>query len=169
MRILFLILACGISTTAAAQRIAPAVDLAQEARAAEAAHVPLLVFYTQPDCPYCERARRDYLEPMIADPAERDRQRVVEVDITSGAPLTDFAGRRTTQARFAGSSHVRVVPTIAFVGARGEPLADPLVGLTLPDFYSTYLDRRIEQAREKLAGALTSRRPGRAPSATGGG
>lgn len=169
MRILFLILACGISATAAAQHIAPALNLAHEARAAQAAHVPLLVFYTQPGCTYCERARRDYLEPMIADPAERDRQRVVEVDITSGAPLTDFAGRKTTQAKFAGSNHVRVVPTIAFVGARGEPLADPLVGLTLPDFYSAYLERRIDQAREKLARALTSRRSGRAQSATGGG
>ena len=166
---LFLILACGFSATAAAQHIAPAADLAQEARAAQAAHVPLLVFYTQPGCTYCERARRDYLEPMIADPAERDRQRVVEVDVTSSAPLKDFASRKTTQAKFAGSNHVRVVPTIAFVGARGEPLADPLVGLALPDFYSAYLDRRIDQAREKLAPALTSRRSGRARSATGGG
>lgn len=169
MRILFSILACAVSTAAAAQHIAPAVDLAQEARAAQAAHVPLLVFYTQPGCTYCERARRDYLEPMIADSGQRDRQRVVEVDITSGAPLTDFSGRQTTQAKFAGSNHVHVVPTIAFVGARGVPLAEPLVGLTLPDFYSAYLDRRIEQAREKLARGLTSRRSGRAPSATGGG
>lgn len=169
MRILFFILACGISATAAAQHIAPALDLAREARAAQAAHVPLLLFYTQPGCTYCERARRDYLEPMIADPAERNRQRVVEVDITSGAPLTDFAGRKTTQAKFAGSNHVRVVPTIAFVGARGEPLADPLIGLTLPDFYLAYLERRIEEAREELARALTSRRSGHAPSATGGG
>jgi len=169
VRILCFILACAISATAAAQHIPAAVDLAREARAAQTAHVPLLVFYTQPGCAYCERARRDYLEPMIADPAERDRLRVVEVDITSSAPLTDFAGRQTTQAKFAGSNRVYVVPTIAFVGARGEPLADPLVGLTLPDFYSVYLDRRIEDARKKLARAITSRRSGPAPSATGGG
>ena len=169
MRRLFFILACGISATAAAQHISPAVDLAQEARAAQAAHVPLLVFYSQPGCSYCERARRDYLEPMIADPTARDRQRVVEVDVTSGAPLTDFVGRKTTQAKFSGSNHVRVVPTIAFVGARGEALADPLVGLALPDFYPAYLERRIDQSRRKLARALTSRRPGRARPATGGG
>lgn len=169
MRILFFILACTISATAAAQHIAPALNLAREARAAQAAHVPLLVFYTQPGCTYCERARRDYLEPMIADPGQREHQRVVEVDITSDAPLTDFAGRKTTPAKFADANHIRVVPTIAFVGGRGESLAEPLVGLTLPDFYAIYLDRRIEQARDKLARALTSRQPGLAPSATGGG
>ena len=169
MRVLFFILACAISATAAAQHIAPAQNLAREAREAQAAHVPLLVFYSQPDCAYCERARRDYLEPMIADPEQGKRQRVVEVDITSNAPLTDFAGRKTTQAKFAGANHIRVVPTIAFFGGGGESLAEPLVGLTLPDYYATYLDRRVEQARGKLARALTSRRPGRAPSATGGG
>jgi thioredoxin-related protein len=161
---LFFILACGLAAPAAAQGIAPASNLAREARAAQAARVPLLVFYTQPDCPYCERARRDYLEPMLADPAQRNRLRVVEVDITSGAPLVDFAGHRTTQTAFAGVVHVRFVPTIAFVGAGGQALAEPLVGLTLPDFYLTYLERRIDQAR-----ALISRPSGRARPATGGG
>jgi thioredoxin-related protein len=169
VRILFFILACSLAATAAAQRIVPASDLARAAREAQAAHVPLVVFYTQPGCPYCERARLDYLEPMIADPAARDRLRVVEVDITSSAPLVDFAGRRTTQAAFAGSARVHLVPYLAFVGAGGEALAEPLVGLTLPDFYLTYLERRIDQARERLAQALISPPSGRAASATGGG
>jgi len=169
VRILFFILACGIAASAAAQRIVPASDLARAAREAQAAHAPLLVFYTQPGCPYCERARLDYLEPMIADPATRERVRVVEVDITSSAPLVDFAGHRTTQAAFAGSTRIHLVPYLAFVGAGGEPLAEPLVGLTLPDFYLTYLERRIDQARERLARALISPPSGRAASATGGG
>ena len=94
---------------------------------------------------------------------------MVEVDITSSAPLVDFAGRRTTQAAFAGSARVHLVPYLAFVGAGGEALAEPLVGLTLPDFYLTYLERRIDQARERLAQALISPPSGRAASATGGG
>ena len=114
----FFILACSLAAPAAAQRIAPASDLAREAREAQAAH----------------------------------------------APLTDFAGRVTTQAAFTGSSHVRVVPTVAFVGAAGAALAEPLVGLTLPDFYLTYLERRIDQAR-----VLISPPSGRATRATGGG
>jgi hypothetical protein len=89
---------------------------------------------------------------------------MVEVDITSGAPLVDFAGHGTTQAAFARAAHVRLVPTIAFVGAGGKALAEPLIGLTLPDFYLAYLERRIDQAR-----ALISPPSGRAKPATGGG
>ena len=58
MRMLFFILACSLSASAAAQHIAPPSDLPREARAAQAAHAPPLVFYTQPDCSYSARARR---------------------------------------------------------------------------------------------------------------
>ena len=61
MRIAVLILACTLSATAFAQGITEARDLAREARDARRAGAPLVVLYTQPDCEYCERAKRDYL------------------------------------------------------------------------------------------------------------
>lgn len=145
------ILACALSQTVAAQTIDRAQDLARSAREAAAARVPLLVFYTQPGCPYCDEARRNYLGPMSADPARRASLRIVELDITSEAPLVDFAGHRTTRRAFARTQQVRFVPVVAFLGARGEPLARPLIGLTVPDFYQTYLDRRIEEALARVA------------------
>jgi thioredoxin-related protein len=137
----------------AAQAIDRARNLADSARDAHAAHVPLLVFFSQPDCPYCEQARRDYLGPLNRDPATRATQRMVEVDITSEAQLIDFAGRSTTQRAFAQAERVRFVPLVTFVGVRGEPLAPALIGLTVPDFYQTYLERRIEAAVARIAAA----------------
>lgn len=157
------ILACTLSATAAAQHVPAAHDLAREARAAERAGAPLVVFYTQPDCDYCERARRDYLAPMLG------QLHLVEVDVTSSEPLADFSGRRSSQAEFARAQRVRIVPTLGFYGPEGEPLAAPLVGLTVPDFYLAYLDARLAEARRHLAPALTSPPPARATPATGGG
>ena len=151
LRLCAAILACALSQTAAAQSIGMAHDLARAAREAAAARVPLLVFFSQPGCPYCDLARRDYLGPMNADPASRAMQRMVEVDITSDSALIDFSGRATTHHDFARAERVRFVPVVKFLGARGEPLAPALVGLTVPGFYQTYLDRRIEQARARLA------------------
>lgn len=145
------ILACVMSQTAAAQLIDMAQDLARSAREAAAAGVPLLVFFSQPGCPYCDLARRDYLGPLNADPASRAMLRMVELDITSESPLVDIAGRATTQRAFAQAAGVRFVPLVSFVGAGGEPLAPALTGLTVPDFYQSYLDRRIEQARARVA------------------
>jgi thioredoxin-related protein len=144
------ILACVLSQTAAAQAIDMAQDLARSARDAAAARVPLLLFFSQPGCPYCDMARRDYLGPMNTDPASRTTQRMLEVDITSEAPLIDFAGRRTTHRAFALAERVRFVPVVKFVGAGGEPLAPALIGLTVPGFYQSYLERRIEQAAARV-------------------
>lgn len=145
------ILACVLSQTAAAQAIDMAQDLARSARDATAAGVPLLVFFSQPGCPYCDLARRDYLGPMNTDPESHKTQRMVEVDITSESPLRDFAGHQTTHHSFAQAQKIRFVPVVWFLGAQGEPLAPALLGLTVPGFYQSYLERRIEQARDRLA------------------
>jgi len=145
------ILACALSQPVTAQAIDRAKDLARSADEAAAARVPLLVFFSQPGCPYCDLARQDYLGPMNADAATRKMQRMVEVDITSESPLVDFSGRATTHRAFALAEKVRFVPVVKFLGPLGEPLAPALIGLTVPGFYQSYLDRRIEQAHERLA------------------
>ncbi|HEY5637059.1 MAG TPA: thioredoxin fold domain-containing protein [Burkholderiales bacterium] len=138
----------------AAQRAAPAISLTQDLRAnareAASARVPLAVFFSQDGCPYCEQARRDYLAPMAADPASRDRVRIVEVEVTAQGTLADFSGQRVSPSALARARGVRTVPTVLFLGARGETLAAPLVGLTVPDFYQSYLERRIEEARARV-------------------
>ena len=149
-RALILILACALAPAALAQGLRLASNLAEDARAAARGRVPLVIFFSQPGCEYCERARRDYLEPMAAQPAAGDQFRLVEVDITSKAPLVGFDGRKLTHTAFARGQNVRIVPTLAFVGATGEPLAEPLVGLTVPDFYQSYVDLRVEAARARL-------------------
>jgi len=167
VRIAVLILACTLSATAFAQGITEARDLAREARDARRAGAPLVVLYTQPDCEYCERAKRDYLEPLLADHAAA--LRIVEVDVTSRARLSDFSGRSVSQADFARAQQVHVLPTLDFYGPGGERLAQPLVGLTVPDFYLAYLDARLDDARKRLASGLISPPPARAARATGGG
>ena len=99
------ILACALSQAVAAQTIDSAKDLARSAQEAAAARVPLLVFYSQPGCPYCDEARHNYLGPMNADPAMRRTLRMVELDITSETMLVDFSGRRTTPRAFANAQH----------------------------------------------------------------
>ena len=144
------ILACALALPAAAQAIAPAADLRAEARAAQRSGAPLVIFFSEPGCPYCARARRDHLVPLAGDPASRGRLTLVEVDVRSTAPLIGFSGERTTHAAFAAQSAVKWVPTLMFVGPDGAALAEPLIGLTVPDLYEGQIERRLEQAAAKL-------------------
>ena len=34
-------------------------------------------------------------------------------------------------------------PTVLFLGPEGQKLAEPLVGVAVPDFYGAYLDERL--------------------------
>lgn len=139
-----------VASQPGSQSIARSQDLRASAREAASARVPLAVFFSQDGCPYCEQARRDYLAPMAADPASRDRVRIVEVEVGAPGTVTDFSGKSVPPSAIARAYGVRTVPTVLFLGARGETLATPLVGLTVPDFYQSYLERRIEEARVRV-------------------
>ncbi|MBI3375741.1 MAG: thioredoxin [Betaproteobacteria bacterium] len=149
-KLLLAILACALAVPASAQAITRAADLRAEAHAAQDAGVPLVIFFSEQHCPYCERARRDHLVPLTADPTAGARLKLVEVDIRSDAPLESFSGTRTTHSAFAAANRVKWVPTLMFAGANGNALAEPLIGLTVPDLYQGLLERRLEQATEKL-------------------
>ncbi|MCX7892902.1 MAG: hypothetical protein N2544_11125 [Burkholderiales bacterium] len=131
---------------AAAPPLAPARDLAAEAREAAASGRVLVVLFATADCPWCARVRAEFLGPMQANPRDARRILVREVDIDADRPLTGFDGERTTHAGFAAKAGIRFVPVVAFYGTGGTELAERLVGFRVADWYGAYLDRRIDEA-----------------------
>lgn len=128
----------------------PARDLARDGQELRAGRLPLLVLYSQRDCKWCDKARRDYLLPIHKDPAYRSRVLLRQIDLDSDAPLVDFAGRRTTHSEYAKTERTRVTPTVAIYGPDGERLSEAIVGLRIADFYGAYLERAIDEGLAKL-------------------
>lgn len=150
------ILACAFLLPAGAPAIAgpglpAAQDLSVDAAAIRARQVPIVLFFNRFDCPYCERALREYLVPMSGDPAFAARAVFRQVEIDKPDALVDFDGRRTTHRELAARFRVRFTPTIWFVDGEGKPLVEPIVGLRTVDFYGWYLEQAIEQSQQKLA------------------
>ena len=127
-------------------------DLRADAGQAAALGVPLLVLFSEAGCPWCARARQEFLLPMQRNPDYRAKVMMREVGIDNSSALVDFAGNTTTQAEFARSHRVLVVPTVVLLGARGESLAEPLVGFRGADYYGYHLDQRIDAALARLRG-----------------
>ena len=90
--------------------------------------------------------KRDYLQPLAADPRYGKRVVIREVRQDSDATLRDFAGQPTTHAAFAAAEKVKLVPVVAFYGPGGRRLHPPIVGARLPDFYQSYLEDAVEQS-----------------------
>ena len=145
-----LILACTLLPVGAATDLPLAVDLPSEVRQAALAKAPLIVIFSRKDCKYCETVKRDYLLPLLTNPAYADKVVVRQINQDGVQALLDFKGRQTTHARFAAGEKIKLVPVVAFYGPDGRKLADRIIGARLPDFYNLYLQDAIEQSAQML-------------------
>jgi hypothetical protein len=126
-------------------------DLSIDGQVSRRERKPILLFFDRLECPYCERALREYLVPLSRE-NWRDRALFRQIDIDRPLPLVDFDGTPTTHDRVAARYRVRLSPTVIVVSGDGTVLSGPLVGLMSVDFYGAYLERALEDARRKLAG-----------------
>jgi thioredoxin-related protein len=150
-----LILAWGLALPGAARAadsLVHAENLQADARTAAKRQVPILVVFTSPHCPYCERVKHDYLIPMQKDPAYRGRVLIREVTLGATDPLTGFDGTSTTEGAFAAAHKVFMVPTVQVFDTRGNATGDAIVGLLIPDYYFGYLESAIDTGVSKVRG-----------------
>lgn len=148
-----LILAC-VGCAAVAQQTPQlefADDLAALGKLSASRRTPIMLVFTQPDCPYCIRAKKEHLEGMRT--SRNYGTKVIMREIETGdnsRALLDFDGNRTTHGELTRKYDVRSVPTVIVVDAKGKLLADPIIGLTDPDFYTLYLEQVIDIGRVQL-------------------
>ena len=110
---------------------------------------PLVVMVSLQGCAWCEEVRNNYLGPMQAEQGLP----VVQVDMRGTLRTVSAQGQPMAHDDQVRAWGVKVAPTVLFLGPGGQEVADRLVGGS-NDFYATYLDRRLEQARKALAGAV---------------
>jgi thioredoxin-related protein len=122
-------------------------DLRASSERAAARGEPLVLLFSLPDCPYCETVRASTYRWLL-----RDGHAVEQVEMRDDAVLRDFAGAPTRGAELARRLHVKLAPTVLFVGPGGRELAPRLVGAGVPDYYSGEVDDALRQAQRVLRG-----------------
>lgn len=111
--------------------------------------MPLLLFFDREECPFCERALREYLVPFSRDEwKNRALFRQVEIDRT--LPVRDFDGTVTTHQALAARYGISLSPTVLIVDAQGRAMAEPIVGLLTVDFYGAYIQNALAHASARL-------------------
>ena len=137
-------------------------DLGADLAAATRDNVPLVLFVTQPNCPFCERARREFFAPMAREAAEKAADKAVpKAGVGKPLLLRELAtgtlplvrrpdGSHATPLSIAKRYGVRVFPTVVIVDGSGKLLVEPIEGVQLPDFYQSYIDEAIARAQAAL-------------------
>lgn len=140
-------IAPGISAGSA---LATSVSLKKEITAAIRHGRPLIAFVSLDGCPHCRLVRNHYLLPLQAG-----GEHIVEVEMRRNLPMASATGESTTHQAVVQQWAIRVAPTLLFLGRDGVELAARLVGVPLIDFYGSYLDQRIAEAKKKTVAPLT--------------
>lgn len=133
----------------------PAVPLAEDlhadGREAERDCKPLLLEFSDTGCSYCRLLEEEVLDPTLLNRDYDRRVLMRKLLIDRHATLKDFDGRtRVDAGQLARRYKVRVTPTLLFVDARGQELAERMVGVTTLDMYGGYLDIALDTARNAL-------------------
>lgn len=153
-RLFFLIILITMGALAPAQAeksLATAEDLAALGQQVERQGKPMVVFFYQDDCHYCDAVWKEYLKPMQRDPAYDKRIILRKIDTRGDGVIKDFGGEEVRQQGFAHREEQTFTPTIAFYGPEGERLTSSLVGFKGGrDYYGHYLEEGIEEAEAAL-------------------
>lgn len=122
-------------------------SLRQSAERAVSAGQPLIIMTTLTGCPWCDVVRQQYLVPMN----KAKQLFAFELDVRDrNSRLQAFDGSFTTPADQTRAWKARFAPTVLFFDAKGQEIAERLVGVAVPDFYGSYLESRLAEAKARL-------------------
>ena len=71
-----------------------------------------MVVFSAEACGYCDRLKREVLEPLAHDPRESRHLLIREFDINAGGKITDFDGERIRSRQFKRRYGIFATPTL---------------------------------------------------------
>ncbi|WP_319380139.1 thioredoxin fold domain-containing protein [Thiomicrorhabdus sp.] len=128
-----------------------AVDLQKTAKTAEANNVPIVIFATATWCNYCRKLEENILYPLLETTSIEKyaefRQLILDKDHWQ---MKNFDGSKIEMKTLGPKLGVKVAPTTMFFNSKGEMIAEPIIGLTLEEFYPGNLEKGLNQALKAL-------------------
>ncbi|MET0123157.1 MAG: thioredoxin fold domain-containing protein [Candidatus Thiodiazotropha sp. 6PLUC9] len=145
-----LLLVCSVN--ADQNRFPVADDLYKLGAEAEKRELPILLLISQYHCEYCERIKREVLQPMQTNKDFQNRVLVGELMIDAGEKVVDFQGKQVESAAFSQRYGVFVTPTLLFLDNQGREAAERILGINTLDYLVFYIEDAIEKATKKSFG-----------------
>ena len=133
-----------------AKVLAAPFSLADALDAALAQKQPLIILVCLPGCPVCKVARENYLLPL----RQQEGLPIYQIDMRAPTPVRDFQRHMVTHDAITRTWDIKVAPTVLFFGSDAQEAAERLRGASIPDFYGSYLEQRIQDARATVRRAM---------------
>ena len=125
-------------------------DLSHDASMARSQELVILIEFSNDDCEYCLLLEKEFLIPMSKNQAYREKVIIRSLPLNRDQQFKGFQGELVSASQFASKYQVTVTPTMVFLDANGNELSEKLVGIWSIDFFGSYIDERIDTARQKV-------------------
>ena len=135
--------------------ILSATSLMDDGKIARQKSIPILLYFSDPQCGYCRKLEKEIFLPMLRSGDYEDRVLLRKVSWLSQDSLKGFDGSQQTSSALAERYRVRVTPTMIFVDGEGREVTRRILGYSGPEFFWFYLDSAIDAA----SGSIQSRYP----------
>lgn len=112
--------------------------------------LPILIMFSQEECPYCTIMEESYLKPMLRSGEYTNKVLIRKIMIDDMATLTDFNGDRVESDHLTARYRAWVTPTLIFVNGQGHEVAAKLVGIGTEGFFAGDIDNAIDRAISAL-------------------
>jgi thioredoxin-related protein len=114
--------------------------LAQQARESEKV---IMLEVSASYCSFCRLLEEEIIKPMIRSGDYKNTVLIRQLAMDSNATIKDFAGEETTPARLAQIYKIKLTPTLLFLDADGNEVADRIRGVYSLDFFGWYVDQAL--------------------------
>ena len=114
-------------------------DLQADLALSKSQRKPLLIFYTQVNCPFCHNVRSQHLKHIALDA----KAPVIVREVMSGAGHS--VGKETADA-FYKRMGIKFFPTVVLYDSQLKALSEPLLGSDTSGFYASYLGSAIDSS-----------------------
>jgi thioredoxin-related protein len=128
-----------------------ATDLEKTAELALQREQPIVLYVSRSDCTFCRALERNVFAPLIKSEIFADRVQFRELVMDSGIAIRDFDATPLLPQVVAERYNVEVTPTILFLNGKNQEIVDRLVGYNGNEFFSYYLEKRIDKARTRTS------------------
>ncbi|MGB1011179.1 MAG: thioredoxin family protein [Thiolinea sp.] len=143
--------ALALSTSTHAATLEETNDFSQLATTMQANGKPLVLALEADYCTYCARLKAEHLQPMVNSEDYSKRVVIRTLEFDGDHEVKDFDGQTISASAFSSRYKVRITPTLLFLNAKGEEIAERMLGYNTPELYGAYLDRAIDTAVEEMA------------------
>ena len=134
--------------------IQPLTNLQKDAELIKTNGTPLILFFTQDHCLYCQFVIEEQLKPLLRNDIQKHQFIVRSIETGYGETIINFDGSKIDLSEIEQKYKIYVTPAVVFIDHNGNQIAPAIIGVANTQMYSEDFDASLEKSRQHLTKEL---------------